>query len=105
MTINSTKLLQLLAKAQSLNVEYKIHEIGKDEYEIHIFTEGTNIAVAATYTIHIRECKIGRYGDFETIDGAMKYLDTIYTARVREQKRKAVLDKLTDEEKELLGVK
>lgn len=105
MIINSTKLLQLLAKAQSLNVKYEIQEVSEDEHEIHIFTEGTNIAVAATYTIHVRECKIGRYSDFETIDGVMKYLDVIYTARVREQKRKALLDKLTDEEKELLGVK
>lgn len=99
MIINSTKLLQLLAKAQSLNVKYSVHEVGEDDHEIH-FTTGYS-----SYTFHIKECQIGWCSDFETIDKAMKYLDVMHKDVIKEQKRKALLDRLTDEEKELLGVK
>ena len=100
MIINSNKLLSLLAKAQRLGIKYTVHESHEDDHEIHFTATGYS-----PYTFHIKECVVGWSSDFDTIDQAMKYLDVMHNAVVKEKERKELLDKLTAEEKELLGVK
>ena len=100
MIINLTEILSLLTKAQSLGIQYAVHEFVRDEYEIDLTLEGTSCAY-----LHIKESQMGPRSDFETMKQAMKYLDVMHEEKVRNDKRKVALDKLTTEEKELLGLK
>ena len=104
MTINLTEILSLLAKAQSLGIQYAVHEVGLDEYEIDLTLEDISYA-----HLRIEESQMGKRSgkrsDFDTMKQAMNYLDVMHQEKVKNNKRKAALDKLTDEEKELLGLK
>ena len=108
MTINLTEILSLLAKADHLGIKYAVHEVVQNEHEIEFsierFSHSGQVYID-TANLHIKESQIGQRSDFDTINQAMKYLYVMLDAIVRGKKRKVALDKLTDEEKELLGLK
>ena len=99
MTIKATELLKLFSKAKQLGLSVEVREDKDGDYVIRIFemfrTENFDEKVVITQQGESDWNK----GDY-SFDCMMDILD-----EQLEEKRQELLARLTDEEKELLGVK
>jgi hypothetical protein len=108
MTIQATELLQLFTKANKLLLSVEFRQDKDGDYVIKIFklfeNEFEPYEVIITQKGESNWCK----GDYH-FDTMMSILDEMLEEKrqeqIKEQKRKELIARLTDEEKELLGVK
>jgi hypothetical protein len=107
MTIQATELLQLFTKANKLQLSVEFREDKDGDYVIKIFKLFENqfepYEVIITQKGESNWCK----GDYH-FDTMMSILDEMLEEKrqeqIKEQKRKELIARLTDEEKELLGL-
>lgn len=107
--IYAAQVLELLSKATKLRIPYKVYEYG-DEYSIQFqvdwYVEETNSW--STESVIISKDNQSKWGTCWDFDSFMKELEIKLgekeLEKIREQKRKELLAKLTNEEKELLGL-
>jgi hypothetical protein len=107
MTIQATELLQLFTKANKLQLSVEFREDKDGDYVIKIFKLFEN--QFEPYEVIINQkgesnwCK----GDYH-FDTMMSILDEMLEEKrqeqIKEQKRKELIARLTDEERELLGL-
>ena len=108
-TITTTELLDFLVKAHKVSSDVRVTR--KDEgYEITALCDWYNDDHFAYQSTFITDeskykYKLG-YEEFYTMDGELNHLVKQEEEReMKRQKRQELLSRLTDEEKELLGVK
>jgi len=108
MTIKATELLKLFTKAKQLDLSVEVREDKDGDYVIRIFEmfrpENFDENVVITQKGE-SDWNKGDYSfDFmmDVLDGA---LEEKRQEKIKEQKRQELLARLTDFEKELLGVK
>ncbi len=107
MTIKATELLKLLSKAKQLDLSVEVREDDGD-YVVRIYEmfrpENFDEKVVISQNGESNWNK-GSYG----FDAMMDWFDVMLEEKrqeeIKEQKRQELLARLTDEEKELLGVK
>jgi hypothetical protein len=108
MTIKATELLKLFSKAKQLDLSVEVCEDKDGDYIVRIYemfrTENFDENVVITQQGESNWCK----GDYH-FDTMMDILDEMLEEKrqeeIKAQKRKELIARLTDEEKELLGVK
>ena len=105
MTIQTTDLLDLLAYAGELDLSIFVKQDKDGNYVVKFYELYTN-NFAETLVINKEgENDYGGTGSFEClIDTFVDMLKQKEEEKLKEQKRQEVLNKLTDEELELLGV-
>ena len=108
-TITTTQLLDFLAKADKVSSHVNVTK--KDEgYKITVMCDWYNDGHFDDRSTFVTdegkvEYKYG-YEDFDTMNADLNHLVREKEEReMKRQKRKELLSRLTDEEKELLGVK
>ena len=108
MTIQTTELLQLLSKANQLDLSVEVREDKDGDYVVRIYEmfrqEGFDEKVVITQNGESNWNK-GSYGFDAMMDWFDVMLEEKLLEEIKDQKRKELLARLTDEEKELLGVK
>ena len=108
MTIQATELLKLFSKAKQLDLSVEVREDKDGDYVIRIFAmfspKNFDETVVITQKGESNWCK----GDYH-FDTMMSILDEQLEEKrqeeIKEQKRQELLARLTDFEKDLLGVK
>jgi hypothetical protein len=108
MTIKATEFLKLFTKAEKLDLSVEVCEDKDGDYVVRIYemfrSEGFDEKMFITQKGESDWNKASY-----TIDGMMDVLDEMLEEKrqeeIKEQKRQELLARLTDEEKELLGVK
>jgi len=108
MTIKATELLKLISKANQLDLIVEVREDKDGDYVIHIYEmfrpENFDEKVVITQKAE-SDWNKGSYG----FDAMMDWFDVLLEEKrqeeIKEQKRQELLARLTDEEKDLLGVK
>ena len=108
MTIKITDLLELLAYAGELDLSIFVREDEEGNYVVKFYELYTN--KFAEHTIITKEgendwCNGGTCSFEYLMDTFVDMLSNKKEEKLKAQKRQEVLAKLTDEEKELLGVK
>jgi hypothetical protein len=98
MTVTVNEILELFQKAELYDVEYGIVPCFTPDYVIY-FEYGKSRA-----RLYITDGAIVSPSDFDTIDQLLNHMSKQFKERTKEQKRKELLARLTDEEKELLGL-
>ena len=108
MTIKATELLKLFTKANQLGFSINVHEDKDGDYVIRIF-ELFSPENFDDYLIINQKgestCDKGAYSFDAMMDVLDEKLEEKRQEEIKEQKRQEVLARLTNEEKELLGVK
>ena len=108
MTIKVTELLKLLTKANELGLSIVVREDKDGDYVIRIF-EMFRPENFDDYLIINQKgestCDKGAYSFDAMMDVLDEKLEEKRQEEIKEQKRQEVLARLTNEEKELLGVK
>lgn len=110
MTIQTTELLELFTKATKLGLSYDVMEDKDGDYSIKFCEMYTN-NFSETLVIN-KNCDSNAW-DWGKGTGSFQYLmDTFIDMlkqkeeeKLKEQKRQELFSRLTDEEKELLGVR
>jgi hypothetical protein len=108
MTIKATELLKLFSKANQLDLSVEVREDKDGDYIVRIYEmfrpENFDENVVITQKGESNWCK----GDYH-FDTMMSILDEMLEEKrqeeIKEQKRQELLARLTDFEKDLLGVK
>jgi cytochrome P450 len=108
MTIKATELLKLFTKAKQLDLSVEVREDKDGDYVVRIYEmfrpENFDEKVVITQKGE-SDWNKGNY----CFDAMMDVLDGMLEEKrqkeIKEQKRQELLARLTDEEKELLGVK
>jgi cytochrome P450 len=108
MTIKATELLKLFTKAKQLQLSVEVREDKDGDYVVRIYEmfrpENFDEKVVITQKGE-SDWNKGNY----SFDAMMDVLDGMLEEKrqkeIKEQKRQELLARLTDEEKELLGVK
>jgi hypothetical protein len=107
MTIKVTELLELLSKADKLGFSYSVKEFD-DDYLISFYEMFNNGGFKEKVTITKEGksewgvCSVPFDYMVETLDAMLKQKEE---EKIKEEKRKELIARLSDEEKELLGVK
>ena len=108
MTIKATELLKLFSKAKQLDLSVEVREDKDGDYVIRIFEmfrpenfDETVFINQQGETNWDKRCYSFDYM-MDVLDGM---LEEKRQEEIKEQKRQELLARLTDEEKELLGVK
>ena len=108
MTIKATELLKLLSKAKQLDLIVEVREDKDWDYVVRIYEmfrpENFNEKVVITQKGE-NDWNKGTYCFDAMMDVLDKKLEEKRQEEIKEQKRQELLARLTDEEKELLGVK
>jgi hypothetical protein len=108
MTIKATELLKLLSKAEKLDLTAGVCEDKDGDYVIRIYEmfrpENFDEKVVITQKGESNWNK-GCYSFDTMMDILDEKLEEQEQEKIKEQKRKELIARLTDEEKELLGVK
>jgi len=108
MTIKATELLKLLSKAQKLQLSVEVREDKDGDYVIRIYEmfrpENFDEKVVITQNSESNWNK-GCYSFDCMMDVLDNMLEDKRQEEIKEQKRQELLARLTDEEKDLLGVK
>jgi hypothetical protein len=108
MTIKATELLKLFSKAKQLDLSVEVYEDKADDYVIRIYemfrSEGFDEKVVITQKGESNWNK-GCYSFDTMMDILDEKLEEKQQKEIKEQKRQELIARLTDEEKELLGVK
>ena len=111
MTVSTTDLLDLLAKAGELNLSFFVEKDKDDDYIVKFYEPYTS-KFDETLVINKEgiSCGMGggeggnqSFNDMVSIFNGM--LKKKKEEKLKAQKRQELLNKLTDEEKDLLGVK
>lgn len=108
MTIKTTDLLELLTKAGELDLSIFVKKDEDGDYVVKFYKlYGDDFDEKIIINKDGISCGFGR--DAYSYDSMTSWFDTLLKKkeeeRIKEQKRQELLAKLTDEEKELLGVK
>ena len=108
-TITTTELLDFLVKAHKVSPDVKVSKMDEG-YEIAAYCDwynGDHFAYQSTFITDEGKYKYKReYEDFYTMRDELNHLVEQEEEReLKRQKRQELLSRLTDEEKELLGVK
>jgi len=98
MTVTVNEILELFRKADLYDVKYGIVPCFTPDYIIY-FEYGKSRP-----ELYITNGAIVSPSDFKTIDQLLNHMDKQLKEMTKEQKRKELLARLTDEEKELLGL-
>ena len=102
--ITSTELLNFLCKAQKLSVNPRIIQNDKG-YKINLYYDWYD-EISEEYSYEIFITNEGESPYFYTMDRILdEKLEEQKQKEIKAQKRKELIARLTDEEKELLGVK
>lgn len=113
MTITTSQVLNLLAKASKLNIQYSVEEVNHFCYDIKMIY---NWKKSSKYDYRYLFIPNERETDFVNDKNSGYYsfdeLNDFLDVRIKEQeereekerKRKALLERLTVEERELLGI-
>ena len=108
MTIKTTELLKLFTKAKQLNLSVEVREDKDGDYVVRIFEMFRPENFDETAFINQQGETNWDKGCY-SFDYMMDVLDAMLEEKrqekIKEQKRQELLARLTDEEKELLGVK
>ena len=108
MTIKATELLKLFTKAEKLDLTAGVCEDKDGDYVIRIYEmfrqEGFDEKVVITQKGESNWNK-GCYSFDTMMDILDEKLEEQEQEKIKEQKRQELIARLTDEEKELLGVK
>ncbi len=108
MTIKTTELLKLFSKANQLDLSVEVCEDKDGDYVIRIYEmfrpEGFDEKVVITQKGE-SDWNKGDYCFDAMMDVLDEKLEEKRQEEIKEQKRQELLARLTDEEKELLGVK
>ena len=108
MTIKATELLKLFTKAKQLDFSVEVREDKDGDYQIRIYEmfrpEGFDVKVLITQKGETNWEKVC-YSFDAMMDLLDEKLEEQEQKRIKEQKRQELIARLTDEEKELLGVK
>lgn len=107
MTIQATELLKLFAKATQLDLSVVVREDNDGDYVIKI-AERWGDDFNATVIINQNGLSNWSKGDYN-FDAMVNALDEMLEEKrkqeIKELKRRQLISRLTDEERELLGVK
>ena len=108
MTIKATELLKLFSKAKQLDLSVEVREDKDGDYVVRIYEmfqpEGFDEKVVITQKGESNWDK-GAYS-FDAMMGVLdEKLEEREQKKIKEQKRQELIDRLTDEEKELLNLK
>ena len=107
MTIKTTELLKLFSKAKQLDLSVEVREDDGD-YVVRIYEmfcqEGFDEKVFITQS-GVSNWNKGCYHFNTMMDVLDEMLEEKLQEEIKEQKRQELIARLTDEEKELLGVK
>ena len=108
MTIKATEFLKLFAKAEKLGLNVVVREDKDGDYVVRIFEmfrpENFDEKVVITQKGESNWNK-GCYSFDTMMDILDEKLEEQEQEKIKEQKRQELIARLTDEEKELLGVK
>ena len=108
MTIRETELLKLFSKAKQLDLSVEVREDKAGDYVIRIYEmfrpENFDETVVITQKGE-SDWNKGNYCFDCMMDILDEHLEEKRQEEIKEQKRQELLARLTDEEKELLGVK
>jgi hypothetical protein len=108
MTIKATELLKLFTKANQLDLSVVVREDKDGDYVVRIYEmfrqEGFDEKVVITQKGE-SDWNKGSYGFDAMMDWFDVMLEEKLLEEIKEQKRQELLARLTDEERELLGVK
>jgi hypothetical protein len=108
MTIKTTELLKLFTKAKQLGFSVEVREDKDGDYVIRIF-ELFSPENFDDYLIINQKgestCDKGAYSFYAMMDVLDEELETKRRDELKAQKRQELIDRLTDEEKELLNLK
>ncbi len=108
MTIKTTELLKLFSKAKQLQLSVEVREDKDGDYVIRIYEmfrqENFDEKVVITQKGE-SDWNKGSYGFDAMMDWFDVMLEEKLLEEIKERKRQELLARLTDEEKELLGVK
>jgi len=108
MTIKATELLKLFSKAQKLDLTVGVCEDKDGDYVVRIY-EMFSPRNFDDYLIINQKgestCDKGAYSFDTMMDVLDEMLEEKRQEKIKEQKRQELIARLTDEEKELLGVK
>lgn len=108
MTIKTTELLKLFSKANQLDLRVEVREDKDWDYVVRIYEmfcqEGFDEKVVITQRGESNWNK-GDYGFDAMMDVLDEKLEEKRQEEIKEQKRQELLARLTDFEKDLLGVK
>jgi hypothetical protein len=108
MTIKATELLKLFTKAKQLQLSVEVREDKDGDYVIRIYEmfrpENFDEKVVITQNGESNWNK-GSYGFDAMMDWFDVMLEEKLLEEIKERKRQELIARLTDEEKELLGVK
>ncbi len=108
MTIRATELLKLFTKAKQLGFSVEVREDKDGDYVVRIYEmfrqEGFDEKVVITQKGESNWNK-GCYSFDCMMDVLDNMLENKRQEEIKEQKRQELLARLTDEEKDLLGVK
>jgi hypothetical protein len=107
-TIQATELLQLFTKAEKLDLSVKVHEDKDGDYVIRIYEMFRPEKFEEKVVIDQNGGSSWNKGSY-SFDAMMDVLDGMLEEKLLEEikarKRQELIARLTDEEKELLGVK
>ena len=108
MTIKVTELLKLLSKANKLGLSVGVCEDKDGDYVVRIFEMLNQESFYETAVITQKGEMTWDKGTY-SFDAMMDWFDVLLEEKrqkeIKEQKRQELLARLTDEEKDLLGVK
>jgi hypothetical protein len=108
MTIKTTELLKLFAKAQKLQLSVEVREDKDSDYVIRIYEMFRQEGFDEKVIIDQNGGSSWNKGSY-SFDAMMDVLDGMLEEKLLEEikarKRQELIARLTDEEKELLGVK
>jgi hypothetical protein len=108
MTIKATELLKLFSKAEKLELTVEVREDNDGDYVVRIFAmfspKNFDEKVVITQKGESNWNK-GAYSFDAMMDVLDEMLEEKQQEKIKAQKRQELIARLTDEEKELLGVK
>ena len=108
MTIKATELLKLFSKAKQLQLSVEVREDKDGDYVVRIYEmfcqEGFDEKVIITQKAE-SDWNKGCYSFDTMMDILDEQLEEKRQEEIKAEKRKELIARLTDEEKELLGVK
>lgn len=108
MTIKATELLKLFSKAKQLDLSVEVREDKDGDYVVRIFkmfrSENFDEKVVITQDGESNWSK-GYDSFYSLMDILDEMLEQKEQEKIKEQKRKELIARLSNEEKELLGVK
>jgi len=108
MTIKATELLKLFTKAKQLDLSVEVREDKDGDYVIRIYEmfRPENFDKKAIITQQgERNWNKGDYSFDAMMDILDEMLEEKEKEKIKAEKRKELIARLTDEEKELLGIK